>query len=159
MHSTGSTSVKLACGHEIPMISVAATDCHKMPVRKGLVGDKLVQVLRDTGCSTVVVKRDLVKQNDLTGRTRKCILLDGTIRAVPEAVVHVDTPFYVGKLVALCMDDLLYGLVIGNVEGVRNPWDPDTDWKPPSRQDSPALAVETRGQLAKKEKALKPLKT
>ena len=31
-----------------------------MPVVKGRVGEKSVNVLRDTGCSGIVVKKDLV---------------------------------------------------------------------------------------------------
>ena len=44
-------NVKLACGHEIPMISPACTMGNQMPVRDGLVGNKHVGVLRDSGCS------------------------------------------------------------------------------------------------------------
>ena len=38
-----------------------------MPVVKGRVGEKTVDVLRDTGCSGVVVKKDLVGEDQFTG--------------------------------------------------------------------------------------------
>ncbi|XP_068697176.1 uncharacterized protein [Montipora foliosa] len=38
----------------------------KMPVVKGRVGEKTVNVLRDTGCSGVVVKKDLVSEDQFT---------------------------------------------------------------------------------------------
>ncbi|XP_062575090.1 uncharacterized protein LOC134236976 [Saccostrea cucullata] len=57
-----------------------------------------VKVLRDSGCSGIVVKRDLVKDTELTGKVQKCVLIDGTVRQVEEAVIDVDTPFYVGKI-------------------------------------------------------------
>ena len=38
-----------------------------MPVVKGRVREKTVDVLRDTGCSGVVVKKDLVGEDQLTG--------------------------------------------------------------------------------------------
>ena len=38
----------------------------KMPVVKGRVGENSV-VLRDTGCSGIVVKKDLVSEDQFTG--------------------------------------------------------------------------------------------
>ena len=38
-----------------------------MPVMKGRVGENSVDVLRDTGCSGIVVKKDLVSENQFTG--------------------------------------------------------------------------------------------
>ncbi len=57
-HTTSSPAknVKLACGSELPIVSAACTMGSKMPVVEGLVGDQRVQVLRDTGCSTAVVR-------------------------------------------------------------------------------------------------------
>ena len=39
-------------------------------------------VLRDTGCLTVVMKRSLVTDDQLTGNYEVCALIDGTIRHV-----------------------------------------------------------------------------
>lgn len=39
-----------------------------MPVLSGYVGENFVNVLRDSGCSGVVVKRELVKDSELTGK-------------------------------------------------------------------------------------------
>jgi len=41
--------------------------------------------MRDTGCFTVVVKSDLVNDDQMTGRTEICTLIDGTVRRVPVA--------------------------------------------------------------------------
>ena len=46
-----------------------------LPTVKGLVGDKTVDVLRDTGCEGVMVRRGLVDDNQLTG---KCCLIFST---------------------------------------------------------------------------------
>ena len=51
------------CGLQHPVIADACQlqdKTHKMPVAKGTVEGKSVNVLRDTGCSTVVVRRSLV---------------------------------------------------------------------------------------------------
>ena len=46
-----------------------------MPVVKGRVREKTVDVLRDTGCSRVVVKKDLVGEDQFTGDYTLCCLL------------------------------------------------------------------------------------
>jgi hypothetical protein len=45
-----------------------------MPVVKGSFGDKLVTVLGDTGCSGAVIRKDLVREDQLTGATQRCKL-------------------------------------------------------------------------------------
>ena len=44
------------------------------------------------------------------------------------AKVEVDTPFYVGTVEALCLQDPLFDLIIGNVPGARRSDDPNPDW-------------------------------
>ena len=58
------------CGQHHPVIADACQSgkkCQKMPVTEGTVEGKTVNVLRDTGCSTVVVRCSLVPDNKLTG--------------------------------------------------------------------------------------------
>ena len=61
----------LACGKKIPLLSSACAEPltgvrSKMPVVKGRVGES-VHVLKDTGCSGIVVKTDLVFEDQFTG--------------------------------------------------------------------------------------------
>ena len=65
----------------------------KMPVVKGRVGEKTVDVLKDTGRSGVVVKKDLVAQDQFTGDFNVMLLIDNTVREVPIARIYVDTPY------------------------------------------------------------------
>jgi len=74
-----------------------------MPIAEGTAEGKPVTVLRDTGCSKVVVRRSLVPDNKLTGQEELCILIDETIRCTPVAKVFVDTPYYTGLTTAVCM--------------------------------------------------------
>ncbi|XP_062570645.1 uncharacterized protein LOC134232676 [Saccostrea cucullata] len=151
--------VKLACGHILPVVGGACQVCDAMPVLMGYVGESYVKVLRDSGCSGIVVKRDLVKDTELTGKVQKCVLIDGTVRQVEEAVIDVDTPFYVGKVHALCMKEPVYDLIIGNVEGVRNHSDPDPLWQRREDRETHLLqAVQTRSQKVREEKGMKKLK-
>lgn len=41
----------------------------------------------------------------------------------------MQTPYFVGEISAACMACPLYGLVLGNIPGVREPHDPDLDWE------------------------------
>ena len=80
---------------------------------------KPVKVLRDTGCTAIMVKESLVHPRQMTGRTRPCVLIDGTVRVAPTAVVKIKTGWFRGTREVVCMKNLLCDLVLGNVEGVR----------------------------------------
>ena len=69
-------------------ISVASGICDKhrlidddqdLPICDGYVGGHKVRVLRDSGCSSAAVRRDLIT----TGKEHFCLLIDGTIRQFP----------------------------------------------------------------------------
>jgi len=56
-----------------------------MPVRKGMINGRSITVLRDIGCLTVVVRRSLVRDDQLTEKDEICFLIDGTVRHIPVA--------------------------------------------------------------------------
>ena len=163
--------VVLQCGHILPIMSAACRD-HKhlgMPVMTGRIGDTKVSVLRDSGCSGIVVRRSLISDDQLTGEHRVCVLIDGTVRKVPVANVNVNTPFFTGKVEALCMQKPVYDVILGNVTGVREPSDPDPDWReePEVRTErvnqaecipESTLAVQTRAQKRRESKPRQHLK-
>ncbi len=95
---------------------------------KVFIGEVLVETLRDTGCSGIVVRRDLVKSEQMLDNVQSCILLDGSILKVPMAKVSIDTPYLTGSVIAMCMEHPIYDLVVGNVPGARQPEDPDLGW-------------------------------
>jgi len=136
-HTMLASELTLECGCKLPVVSDACqVHNERMPVCIGLMGDQSVSVLRDTGCSTVVVNRELVDDEHLTGGTETCVLSDGTVRRTPVAEVEIETPYYKGKVKAVCMDNALYDVIIGNVPGVS---DEDNTWLE-------AQAVVTRAQ-------------
>ena len=127
------------CGQHQPVITDACQSqkkAHNMPVSDGLLENQPVKVLRDTGCSTVVVRRSLVPEDKLTGQEECCILIDGTIRRTPVAEVFVDTPYYTGLTTAVCMKNPIYDLIIGNIKGAIDP----------KSSPQPTQAVQTRSQ-------------
>lgn len=92
----------------------------KLPISLGKVNGHSVKVLRDTGCTSAVVNRSLVCEDQLTGRFAKCSLVDGTVRHFPWARVFVDTSFFKGCIKAMCVDSPTQDLVIGNLPGVKS---------------------------------------
>ena len=147
--------ILLAGGKKVPLVNSACIqpidEQHEnMPVVKGMIGDTEVEVLRDTGCSGVVVKKDFVKEDQYTEKFAYMRLIDNSMRKVPIVKITVDTPYFTGETEAQCLPDAIYDLIIGNIPMARRPTDPDPDWHK-------ACAVTTRAQ-AKKEKQFTPLK-
>ena len=97
----------------------------RIPVVKGRVEEKSVDVLRDTGCSGIVVKRDLVSEDRFTGDFNVMLLIDNTVRKVPIAKIDIGIPYLKGQVEAQCLPDAVYDLIIGNVPGARAADDPD----------------------------------
>ena len=98
-------------------------------IHEGSVGDRTVKVLRNTGCSGGVVRESLVKDEERPGESRKCTLIDGTVREFETARLGVHTPFFSGQLEALVMPNPLCDLIIGNVPGARGLDDPDPSFR------------------------------
>ena len=141
--------VKTSVGSPIKVSSVSSLS--EMSTVQGFVGEKPVEVLRDTGCSGVIVSKDLVPESAYTGRSQTMVMIDYSSRVVPEVKVSIDTPYYKGEVLALCVEKPLVGLIIGNIPGARERNNPDINWVP-------ALAVQTRAQ-AKREGVTSKLKT
>jgi hypothetical protein len=154
--------LKLCNGFELPVISGACTinpilrnTKSNMPIQTGRVGNQEVTTLRDTGCSSVVVKSSLVEPHQMTGKANMCILIDGTTRKVPLARIDIQTPFYTGNVEAMCMKAPLYDLIIGNIPHARDPNNPDENWDRLSIQIG--QSVTTRKQAEEERKAVKSL--
>ena len=141
--------VKTSVGSPIKVSSVSSLS--EMSTVQGFVGEKPVEVLRDTGCSGVIVSKDLVPESAYTGRSQTMVMVDYSSRVVPEVKVSIDTPYYKGEVLALCVEKPLVGLIIGNIPGARERNNPDINWVP-------ALAVEN-GAQARREGVTNKLKT
>ena len=100
----------LADGTEVSYVSYIENACSNrafpmdgdMPVREGKVDDRVVQTLRDTGCSGILVKQELVKPDQYTGKFGLIKLVDCTVREVPLAKIKIDTPYLTADVEALC---------------------------------------------------------
>ncbi|KAL3879921.1 hypothetical protein ACJMK2_032197 [Sinanodonta woodiana] len=97
-----------------------------------------------TGTSTANGQtRSLVTEDQMLGWESPCMLLNQTIDRVPIAKIEIDTPFLTGTTEDMCMENPIYDLTIGNVDGSRLPT--LSDFRFPIVQ-----AVETRAQTDKK---------
>ena len=174
----------------LPRLSMAYEEInamtHKMPVMSGrlMPANTPISVLRDTGCSTCVIRSNLVNMEQQTGRNQTVILIDGTEKRYPVARIKIDSPYFVGETDALCIPNSISEVVIGNVKGARDACNPDYQWKPtPSKEDEvqnqrqkvtqsraeadrqeeaateeQSAAMETRAQTQRGTKESKPLK-
>ena len=97
------------------------------------------------------MSKDLVPESAYTGRSHTMVMVDYSSRVVPEVKVSIDTPYYKGEVLALCVEKPLVGLIIGNIPGARERNNPDINCVP-------ALAVQTKAQ-AKREGVTSKLKT
>ena len=103
----------LACGRKIRLLSSACVqplsgERSKMPVVKGKIGDRTDDVLRDTGCSGIIVKKELVSEGQFTGDFISMLLIDNTVRKVPIARITVDTPYLSGEVDVEYLPDAIY---------------------------------------------------
>lgn len=87
----------------------------------------------------------------IKNKFQTCILADGSSIRVPVASIFIDTPYITDTFEAWCMEKPVYDLIIGNVEMMRPPGNPDPQW-------SEAHAVETRRQAKAKLKSYPQLR-
>ena len=149
LYSDSLVDIKIA-GNTPVLTTACSTKLTGMPVAEGKIGEVKVTVLRDTGCNGIVVRKDLLNKNQLTGEEQTCMLADGSRVKVPMDAIYVNTPYFVGKAEAWCMENPMYYLIIGNIRGARDPNNPDDKWK--------VNAVQTRQQVKNKQKPYPALK-
>ena len=141
-------AIQTACGKKIEFVKCGCdhtVTARKMPVMMGTLNGTSVEVLRDTGCTGVVTKKAFVKKEQYTGQYKVMIRIDNSRVKAPTAKVKVDTPYYSGVVEAVCLDDALYDLVIGNIDGAKDPvmqQEADLGAKPKKPKDKPVGAFE-----------------
>ena len=119
--STRDSVIDSAVGHMEPIASIV------MPVKRGHLEGKDVSVLRDTGCGGVVVREGLVDKESFVDEQHEYMMADGSAIKTALANVYIDSPYFVGEVIAWCMQNPLYDVIIGNMEGARDPNDPEVN--------------------------------
>ena len=106
----GMETLELKSGEKIKVLNGECIECmveikDNLPVLSSKVGGTKVEVLQDTRCSGVIIRRQLVDEADFSGEMGHIMTVDRTLKRAPRAKVQVDTPFYVGTVEALCLQD------------------------------------------------------
>ena len=113
------------CSSEVLPRKDSKGSCHfqrsRLPTAIGTVNGKEVRVLRDTGCTGVVVRRSLVSDGQMLNKQSGVTLINNYKQRCPVARINIDCPFFRGITDALCIDDPAHDLVIGNIEGSKFP--------------------------------------
>ena len=135
--------LRLSCGHTLPVLAARLSDGN-LKLHQGLVNRKQVTVLRDSGCTTVGVNKNLVSQSDYLARRVNCILFTGSAVSLPVAKIFIDTPFYTGEVEACVLDAPVADLIIGNISGVENPTEDKIDMWYRCKDIQIAAVVQTR---------------
>ena len=89
-----------------------------LPLMKGWMGDQEITVLRDTGCTGVMIRAELVDPSQYTGRNHRLMSITSHMEEFPVAWIQIDTPVFVGQVHALCLPNPICDLIIGNIPGV-----------------------------------------
>ena len=97
-----------------------------LPVVNSFVGEKTVNILRDTSCKAVVVSRRLFEASQLTGKFRMIARTDDTVLLAEKARIQVKTPYLFGDVESSRIPEAICDPAVENVPGARNPDDPDT---------------------------------
>ena len=92
-------------------------DVSKLNISRGKVEGVEVDVLRDSGCTIVVVKKSLVPKSKFTGKESICLLANGLVYGYPEAIINVKSRYFTGKTRAICMPNPIVDLIIGLIDG------------------------------------------
>ncbi|GFS19444.1 reverse transcriptase [Elysia marginata] len=151
---------QLKCGCKLPVLSAACGEqkTMKMPLALGSLDGKPVSVLRDSGCSCVVVRKGLGKGSGKGGKTLVVTLADGSNLAAESTQAFLDCPYFRGKVEAVEMESPLYDVILGNIVGAKCPGTVVEDSLNLNKAEGKeALAAQTRA--ASQRKDLKPLIT
>ena len=108
----------------------------------GKLNGRPVKVLRDTGCTGMIVDRALVPEvMVIPGSSGSLQMVDHMLIDVPLANVYLDSPYYKGRCRVMCVSSPVYPVIIGNVRGARRML-PDPDWK---AEEQPGVRARTSG--------------
>ena len=112
------SGAELKCGCRVPVRgNLCVEEGKQLPMMEGFVGKHCVGILRDTGCSGVIVRRSLVEPSEFTGKKRTLMMVDKSLIQVPTAICIVNCPVFSGRVEALCLEDPVCDVIIGNVPG------------------------------------------
>ena len=108
----------LKCGCSFPVVgNVCDHIPSNQPIMQGCVGETPSSILRDTLCSGIVVRRDIVRDDQLTGDKRISVTINLSAITVPIARCKIVSPIFSGEVEVSCTINPICDVIIGNVPG------------------------------------------
>ena len=120
-----------------------------MTVREGKLNGLKVKVLRDTGCTCVVVNRKLIKDKTLTGEMCDLKTIRGEVIMAPRAKVNIECEYFKGIVNAVCVCNPIVDVITGEVKGTS---EVVLHKSVRDNEQNTCLAVETRAHKLKQDK-------
>ena len=102
----------IACG-----VTAATGSFPNLPMVRGTLNGVPVQILRDTGCTGLLVRQDLIDPATLTGSKALLIKVDTSQEVSNIARCTIESPVFSGTVDVLCVPSLVCDVVVGNVPG------------------------------------------
>ncbi|MCG8429677.1 MAG: retropepsin-like domain-containing protein, partial [Candidatus Omnitrophica bacterium] len=90
-------------------------------VKNGELNGKRVKIIRDSGCTSVLVKSNVVRPENTLGTSRSVMFANSIIRSYPTCVVRIKSPWFTGQTEAIVVDDCVYDVILGNIPGASCP--------------------------------------
>ncbi|GFN98226.1 hypothetical protein PoB_002473200 [Plakobranchus ocellatus] len=91
----------------------------RVPILRGEIRGREVDMMRITGCEGVFVRKKLVEVGQLIGESCLLIRIDDTVLLSEKAVVNLRTPSLSIEVKALCVPNAICNVILENVEGAR----------------------------------------
>ena len=145
------------CGHPPPHATSLVQKSQPVDVHEnlhtceGLLNGRQVDVLLDSGCTTIGVRKSLLSENCYTGQVRHCLAFGGELLSYPVVRVHIDTPYFSGEVDACAVENPVCDVILGQVPGCT--------FSISGPKFHSVNAVQTRAQVAKEKKQSPPLVT
>lgn len=98
----------------------SATDFGILPIKPGCINGQPAEIMRDTGCTGVMVSSKYCKEEEYIGRTALKVV-DGNIKFAPLAKVNIQSPYFSGDAEAMVMDSGICEGIVGNIPGAKLP--------------------------------------
>ena len=92
-----------------------------LPVVFGKCNGKRVKILRDTGATTVLVRKSLVSKNKISKQLVELNFADSHKTKAPKARIYIESPYFTGETDAVCLENLPFDILIGNIPGATCP--------------------------------------
>lgn len=144
-------SLTKPCGHTFENAGVvfagSSTSTGLLQICAGSVNGREVEVIVGSGCTTVGVRKSLVKPDQFTGEVKHCRQFNGDLIQLPVARIVLKSQYFSGEVDACVIDNPVCDVILGRVPGSS------------SECTETVAAVQTRAQKAKERRPFRPLLT